>query len=109
MNQLEDLGYKVYSVTTDGFITDADLATVSGLDLYGFARLFQTARMMLVGDPTMWAVKHSQDDLVNLTTRGNASLIVGDSAAGVLPGVMAHNSFVTGVNILFKIVRWNYR
>ena len=96
MNQLEDLGYKVYSVTTDGFITDADLATVSGLDLYGFARLFQTARMMLVGDPTMWAVKHSQDDLVNLTTRGNASLIVGDSAAGVLPGVMAHNSFVTG-------------
>lgn len=96
MNQLEDLGYKVYSVTTDGFITDADLTTLENLDLYGFTRLFQTARMMLVGDPTMWAVKHSQNDLVNLTTRGNASLIVGDNKKGILPGVLAHNSFVTG-------------
>lgn len=96
MNQLEDLGYTVYSVTTDGFITDADLNTLVNLDLYGFTKLFQTARMMLVGDPTMWAVKHSQNDLVNLTTRGNASLIVGDKTLGILPGVMAHNSFVTG-------------
>ena len=96
MNQLSDLGYTVYSVTTDGFITDADLQTLENLDLYGFTRLFQTARMMLVNDPTMWAVKHSQNDLLNLTTRGNASLIVGDKNTGVLPGVLAHNSYVTG-------------
>lgn len=96
MNQLSDLGYNVYSVTTDGFITDADLPTLESLDLYGFTRLFQQARMMLVNDPTMWAVKHSQNDLLNLTTRGNASLIVGDANNGVLPGVLAHNSFVTG-------------
>ncbi len=96
MNQLSDLGYQVYSVTTDGFITNADLNTLEHLDLYGFTKLFQTARMMLVNDPTMWAIKHKQDDLVNLTTRGNASLIVGDKDLGILPGVMAHNSFVTG-------------
>lgn len=96
MNQLEDLGYKVYSVTTDGFISNADLLTLENLDLYGFTRLFQASRMALVGDHTMWAVKHQQNDLVNLTTRGNASLIVGDKDNGILPGVMAHNSFVTG-------------
>lgn len=96
MNQIENLGYKVYSVTTDGFITNCDLFTLENLDLFGFTRLFQTARMMLVGDPTMWAIKHSQNDLVNLTTRGNASLVVGDKNTGLLAGVMAHNSFVTG-------------
>ena len=51
---------------------------------------------MLVGNPTMWDIKHSQNDLVNLTTRGNASLVVGDKSQNILPGVMAHNSFVTG-------------
>jgi hypothetical protein len=96
MNQLEDLGYKVYSVTTDGFITDADLHTLENLDLYGFTKLFQSARAALVGDPTMWTIKHRQNDLVNLTTRGNASLIVEDKNNGTLGGVMAHNSFVTG-------------
>lgn len=99
MNQLENLGYKVFSVTTDGFISDATLDVLENLDLYGFTRLFQKARNMLVGDPTMWAVKHRQNDLVNFTTRGNASLIVGDDKTGVLPGVMAHNSFVTGETV----------
>ena len=33
---------------------------------------------------------------MNLTTRGNASLEVGDPDNDVLPGVMAHNSYVTG-------------
>jgi len=96
MNQLEDMGYKVYSVTTDGFISDAPEDVLKGLDLYGFTKKFQSARTALVGDPTMWATKHQQNDLVNLTTRGNASLNVGDKDLDILPGVMAHNSYVTG-------------
>lgn len=94
MNQLADLGYTVYSVTTDGFISDAPASVLVALDLYGFTRLFQAARVALTGDPTMWQVKHEQSDLVNLTTRGNASL--NDGSQGGLPGVLAHNSFVTG-------------
>ena len=96
MNQLEDMGFKVYSVTTDGFISDAPEDVLKGLDLYGFTNKFQSARIALVGDPTMWATKHQQNDLVNLTTRGNASLNVGDKDLDILPGVMAHNSYVTG-------------
>ena len=96
MNQLESLGYKVYSVTTDGFISDAPEDVLVNLDLYGFTAKFQSARTALVGDPTMWAVKHQQNDLVNLTTRGNASLNTGDPDNDILPGVIAHNSYVTG-------------
>ena len=88
MNQLHNIGYDVYSVTTDGFISNAPENVVTGLDLYGFAALFQAARVALVNDPTMWAVKHHQNDLLNITTRGNVSLSP--------DGVCAHNSFVTG-------------
>lgn len=88
MNQLDSLGYNVYSVTTDGFISNAPETVVENLDLFGFAALFQAARSALVGNPTMWAVKHHQTDLLNITTRGNVSLSP--------DGVCAHNSFVTG-------------
>ena len=88
LNQVEDLNYRCFSVTTDGFISDVPEDVLKGLDLYGFKRYFEQSRIALVGDPTMWAVKHHQDDLVNLTTRGNASLSP--------HGVMAHNSYTTG-------------
>jgi len=88
MNQVEALGYRCFSVTTDGFISDVPENVLTGLDLFGFKRLFEQSRMALVGDPKMWEVKHHQDDLVNLTTRGNASLSP--------DGVMAHNSYTTG-------------
>lgn len=83
MNQLHDAGYSVLSVTTDGFITDASCDEVSTLDLYGLASVLLEAREALTGDPTIWETKHSQDDLVNFTTRGNVSLSLG--------GVCAHN------------------
>ena len=53
INQLHRLGYSVYSVTTDGFITDAPEGVVQGLDLYGLAEPFREARMFLADDPTM--------------------------------------------------------
>lgn len=100
MNQLHELGYEVHSVTTDGFITNAPIDVLEGLDLYGVAQYFRSARMFLTNgsDPTVWALKHAQDDLLNFSTRGNISLHVGgtDSVLDELPGVCAHNSLVTG-------------
>lgn len=100
MNQLHAMDRCVYSVTTDGFITDATLDELEALDLYGVARTFHAARLALTdgSDPTIWALKHAQDDLVNFSTRGNVSLRVGgdDSVLDGLPGVCAHNSLVTG-------------
>lgn len=96
LNQIHDLGYKVYSVTTDGFISDIPEDVLNRLDLYGLTGMFRACRKSLTGSSDMWSMKHLNPHLLNLTTRGNASLSVGDKEAGVLPGVMAHNSFVTG-------------
>lgn len=62
---------KLISVTTDGFIALED--DVEGFECFGHAEVFRDARHALVGDSTVWEVKHRQDDLVNLTTRGNVS------------------------------------
>lgn len=83
MNQLHAAGRRVFSVTTDGFITDASCDEVNDLDLYGLAAVLREARVALTGDPMIWEPKHEQDDLVNFTTRGNVSLALG--------GVCAHN------------------
>lgn len=63
------------SVTTDGFITD--VADVEGFDVFNLADVFREARQSLVDDPKVWEPKHVQDDLVNLTTRGNVSAVEG--------------------------------
>lgn len=68
-NQVAD----VYSITTDGFITGRAVAEIEALDLYGLASELRDARECLTGDPGIWEVKHSQNDLLNLTTRGNVS------------------------------------
>ena len=96
LNQISNLGYTVYSVTTDGFITDCPEDILNSLDLYGLARYFRGARRALTGRDDMWSMKHLNPHLLNLTTRGNVSLEVGNPDKKVLPGVMAHNSFATG-------------
>jgi len=63
------------SVTTDGFITD--VPDVETFGCFGASDVFRDARQELVGDPEVWEVKHTQDDLVNLTTRGNVSAVDG--------------------------------
>ena len=88
MNELDSLGYKTFSVTTDGFITNAPEYVLNNLNLFGFSHLFRSARKALVGSTEMWSEKHHQTDLLNFTTRGNVSLSE--------HGVCAHNSFVTG-------------
>lgn len=93
-NQIE-----LISVTTDGFI--ASESDVEGFDCFGHADVFRDARRALVGDPTVWEVKHQQDDLVNLTTRGNVSLKVGDVDLGgdELPGVLARAGLKTPAHL----------
>ena len=94
INQLHDMGYHVYSVTTDGFITDAPTEVVRGLDAYGFAQIFQSGRYTLnqtredCDANQVWEPKHFNDTFLNITTRGNVA--VNDK------GVLAHNSYTTG-------------
>lgn len=90
-NQLQSLGYRVFSVTTDGFISDAPEDVVQGLDLYGFQNSFLHSGNELYGvdpDRKIWEIKHKQNDLLNFTTRGNVSLL--DS------GVCAHAGTKSG-------------
>lgn len=86
MNQLAENGRNTFSVTTDGFITDASLEEVNSVDCYGFRSLFEQARLWLTdnADPTIWAVKHEQGVLINPTTRCNIGYDVPDGKKGVL-------------------------
>ena len=74
-NQVSELGKHVYSVTTDGFISDISKEDLWGLDLYGLSEGLKEARRSLTeenkGD--IWEIKHAQNDLSNPTTRGNTS------------------------------------
>ncbi len=83
MNQIVEHGGHVFSVTTDGFITDFTVDEVAGLDLYGLDEVLSDSRTALTGDPSIWEAKHAQNDLLNFTTRGNVSRDLG--------GVCAHN------------------
>ncbi len=73
INQLSALGHKCYSVTTDGFISDAPFEVLDSLDLYGFGEIFRDARSRLTGSPEMWEEKHQQTSFLNFSTRGNVS------------------------------------
>ncbi|MEZ2189420.1 hypothetical protein [Corynebacterium sp. CCM 9204] len=85
LNQLDNLGYSTPSCTTDGFITDAPLDVVDGLDLYGLSDIWRETREALTGSRGMWEEKHTQTDLLNVTTRANFSRQPG--------GVLAHGGY----------------
>ena len=86
--QLSDKGFRFFSVTTDGFISDAPFDVVRDLDLFGLAALAAQSRALLAdGDSSVWEVKHEQAALLNITTRGNVALNEG--------GVLAKNSYKT--------------
>ncbi len=75
MNQLNTLGYDCYSVTTDGFISNAPEDVLKGLDLFGITRFSKMSRSFLTNgqDDEIWEEKHRQNKLLNLTTRGNCA------------------------------------
>ena len=70
MHQLYKMGYRIASVTTDGFLCDAPFEVLDGLRLYGFRDVYKAVRGMMVGDDTMWEIKHKSKILVMITTRG---------------------------------------
>jgi len=70
MHQLHSKGFRIASVTTDGFLTDAPIEVLNSLNLYGFKAVYEAVRNMLVGDPTMWETKHRTRSLVMVKTRG---------------------------------------
>ena len=61
----------LYSVTTDGGIFDLDC--IDHLESFGLSDVFRDSREALVGDRTVWEIKHRQSELLNVTTRGNVS------------------------------------
>lgn len=97
MNQLDEMGLKTYSVTTDGFICDANLKELNSVDCYGFRALYEDARLWLTGDdPTIWATKHAQTKLINPTTRCNIGFgEVFDEQGKPFKGVLAHGGVAT--------------
>jgi len=70
MHQLHLLGYRIASVTTDGFLCDAPFEVLKSLDLFGFKDVYEAFREAMVGDPTMWEIKHKCKTLIMITTRG---------------------------------------
>ena len=94
MTQLEELGYKVWSGTTDGFISNAPLAVLESLDLFGFSKVFKSSRMYLTNgeSDSMWEAKHTMTRFLNLATRANVSP---DEK-----GVCAHGGLVTGAEFI---------
>ena len=101
-NQCLNLGYTTYSVTTDGFISDIPENVLKSLDLFGLKPFMEKARLFLTDgkDEGIWEIKHCQDDLVNITTRGNVSQycktnpFIYDGKS--YEGVCAHNSAKSG-------------
>lgn len=70
LHQLSRMGYRIASVTTDGFLTDAPKDVLDSLDLFGLRAEFAQAREYLVADETVWELKHKARSLVMLKTRG---------------------------------------
>ena len=107
MNQVHESGHRVFSVTTDGFITDAPLDVVQDFDLYGLLPILEDARLALTGDASIWEAKHSQDTLLNFTTRGNVSLEdTGVCAhAGLrVPECITEDSYEDRLNLFSEVV-----
>lgn len=71
MQQLSEKGFKNFSVTTDGFISNAPIEVLETCDGYGLAELFRKSREYLVNDSKVWECKHHQNYLLNITTRAN--------------------------------------
>ena len=98
MNELANMDYTIYSVTTDGFICDAPKEILDACEAYGIAPWFRQARSFLedmsVDQVSCWVTKHTQTILLNIATRGNIGF--GCYEDGKCKGVLAHNSYVSG-------------
>ncbi|MBU2762214.1 DNA polymerase [Acidithiobacillus caldus] len=72
MQSLHVAGYRVASVTTDGFLCDAH--SLDGLTTWGIAEAFIDGRKRLGLDSNLWELKHAAQSLVMMKTRGGYGL-----------------------------------
>jgi hypothetical protein len=70
----------VFSCTTDGFLTDATQAEIDAASGGPICSMFAASRENLTGKPTVLEIKHKVRRLVGWRTRGQATLIPGNSA-----------------------------
>ncbi len=88
-NEIGKKGYTVYSVTTDGFITDAPKEIVDSIDVLGLKQVILAQYNLITGsnETSIWEIKHEQDWFLNVSTRVNV--------APNAEGVSAHAGFST--------------
>ena len=70
--ELGAAGYRVLSVTTDGFLTDAPFDFLDSCELFGFADLFRSVRGQIAPSPAIWEEKHDAESMVMFKTRGGS-------------------------------------
>lgn len=88
--EIHEMGYKTYSNTTDGLITDLPEEKLSSLKVYGLKRILQENRALFFNekpDSDIFEVKHRQDTFLNVATRHNIALNS--------EGVLAHGGIKT--------------
>jgi hypothetical protein len=81
LNSLPE-GLNVFSVTTDGFLTNASRCDIDAALTGPFAQLYATTRTLLVGNDTVLERKHACRQLLGVRTRGQATLLPGDDEKG---------------------------
>nr|WP_276589192.1 MULTISPECIES: DNA polymerase [unclassified Sphingomonas] len=80
MNGLPE-GVCVFSCTTDGFLTNATAGQIDASQ-GAICKLFSESRDMLTGDPTVLEIKHHVRQPLGWRTRGQATLIEGNTDKG---------------------------
>lgn len=83
MHEIEKMGYKVFSITTDGFISNIPPHLLDSIRIPKLTDLFEEAEEFLTNDKRIFEVKHTQDVLVNIRTRGNIGLNLNQEGDGV--------------------------
>lgn len=75
MQELWSKGFTCYSVTTDGFITNASLEDLQECQCFGLRDLYVNVsskfNQLNEGEDFVWEAKHKQNYLLNVTTRVN--------------------------------------
>lgn len=85
----------VFSCTTDGFLTNATQAQIDVASSGPIADLYRQSRDMLTGDPTMLEIKHTVRKPIGWRTRGQATLLEGQSDEGGANIVLAKGGIYT--------------
>lgn len=72
----------VFSCTTDGFLTNATAEQIAAASSRDICKLYGESRTLLTGDSTVLEVKHRVRQPLGWRTRGQATLVEGESDKG---------------------------